>query len=176
MANGSGEKRKHFILEGVTETESWRSPQQGGRRAVPAQDRARHGGDLQRQIDMLRSEAESARDAQQAAGIEEGLGLQVEFGSFPDIELAFESLARERSGIELLNVRHEENRTHATVFVPDGKLDHFENLIRDYLAEKRDSIGRARDNRRLIDAIRHIRAAGLRSNGGTPKSRGREGQ
>ena len=67
--------------------------------------------------------------------MEDGLGPQVEFESFPDIELAFESLARERSGIELLNVRQEDNRTHATVFVPDGKLDHFERLVRDYLAE-----------------------------------------
>ena len=113
--------------------------------------------------------------------MEEGLGLQVEFESFPDVELAFESLARERQGIELLNVRHEredtsatvfvpdgkldhsENLTRATVFVPDGKLDHFENLIRDYLAEKQDSIGRARDNRTLIDAIRNIRGATLRA-------------
>ena len=87
----------------------------------------------------------------------------VEFESFPDIELAFESLARERSGIELLNVRRDGNRMCATVFVPDGKLVHFENLIRDYLAEKRDSIGRPRDNRRLIDAIREIRAASLRA-------------
>ena len=95
--------------------------------------------------------------------MEEGIGLQVEFESFPDVELAFESLARERSGIELLNVRHEEDRTHATVFVPDGKLDHFEGLIRDYLAEKRDSRGHVRDNRRLIDAIRQIRAASIRA-------------
>ena len=87
----------------------------------------------------------------------------IEFESFPDIELAFESLARERSGIELLNVRRDGNRMRATVFVPDGKLVHFENLIRDYLAEKRDSIGRPRDNRRLIDAIREIRAASLRA-------------
>ena len=93
--------------------------------------------------------------------MEDGLGLQVEFESFPDVELVFERLARERSGIELLNVRHEENRTLATVFVPDGKLDHFEGLIRDYLAEKRDRAGRLRDNRRLIDAIRQIRAASL---------------
>ena len=87
----------------------------------------------------------------------------IEFESFPDIDLAFESLARERSGIELLNVRSDGNRMCATVFVPDGKLVHFENLIRDYLAEKRDSIGRRRDNRRLIDAIREIRAASLRA-------------
>ena len=93
----------------------------------------------------------------------DGLGLQVEFESFPDVELAFESLSREHMGIELLNVRHEEKRTLATVFVPDGKLDHFENLIRDYLTEKKDSLGHPRDNRRLIDAIKQIRAASLRA-------------
>ncbi len=127
------------------------------------QDRARHGGLLLRQIEELRIEAARASEAQREAGLEDGLGLQVEFESFPDIELAFESLARERQGIELLNIRHEENRTHATVFVPDGKLDHFEGLVRDYLSEKRDSIGRPRDNRRLIDTIRQIRAASLRA-------------
>ena len=95
--------------------------------------------------------------------MEKDLGLRVEFESFPDIVLAFESLARERSGIELLNVRYEDNRTLATVFVPDGKLDHFERLIIDYLAEKRDNRGRARDNQRLLDAIRQIRAASLRA-------------
>ena len=163
MANGTEKRNRHFILEGVTETEPYRS-QGGGRPAKPPeQDRARHGAALQRQIGELRTAAESAREAQQAAGMEEGLGLQVEFESFPEIELAFESLARERSGIELLNVRHEEDRTRATVFVPDGKLAHFEGLVSDYLAEKRDSAGRARDNRRLIDAIRQIRAASLRA-------------
>jgi hypothetical protein len=43
----------------------------------------------------LRPQFTAARDAQEAAGLEEGFGLQVEFESFPDIELAFESLARE---------------------------------------------------------------------------------
>ena len=95
--------------------------------------------------------------------MEDGLGLQVEFESFPDIELAFESLARDHWGIELLNVRHGDNRTYATVFVPDGKLDHFERLIHNYLAETRDRVGRLRDNQRLIDAIREIRAASLRA-------------
>jgi len=115
------------------------------------------------QLDELHPQAEAAKEAQRQAGVDEGLGLMIEFESFPDIEFAFESLARERSGIELLNVRMDGNRICATVFVPDGKLVHFENLIRDYLAEKRDSIGRPRDNRRLIDAIREIRAASLRA-------------
>ena len=163
MANGSDERHRHFILEGVTETEAFRSRGRGDQPRVPARNRAQHGGALQRQIDELRLDAMSARDAQQAAGLEDGLGLQVEFEGFPDIDLAFESLARERQGIELLNVRQEGTRTHATVFVPDGKLDHFEKLVRDYLEEKRNSAGRARDNQRLIDAIREIRAASLRA-------------
>ena len=100
----------------------------------------------------------AARGAQEAAGLEEGFGLQVEFESFPDIELAFDSLARERSGIELLNVRHDGERTLATVFVPDGKLESFENLIRAYLDESKDS-QRGPKNRALLNAIAEIRAA-----------------
>ena len=115
------------------------------------------------QVDELRTAAAYARETQQDAGLEDGLGLQVEFESFPDIQLAFESLARERQGIELLNVRQEGDRTHATVFVPDGKLDHFEGLIRDYLAERRNRAGHPRDNQRLIDAISQIRVASLRA-------------
>ena len=165
MAEETDGLRRHFILDGVTETEPYRYPGSGGDgpSKPPAQNRAQHGAALQRQIDELRDVAEVAREAQQAAGMEDGLGLQVEFESFPDIELAFESLARDHWGIELLNVRHEGNRTHATVFVPDGKLDHFERLIREYLAEARDKAGRLRDNQRLIDAIRQIRTASLRA-------------
>ena len=165
MADEPDGLRRHFILEGVTETEPYRYPGSGGGdpSEIPARNRARHGAALQRQIDELRGVAANAREAQQAAGMEDGLGLQVEFESFPDIKLAFESLARERSGIELLNIRDEGDRTHATVFVPDGKLDHFERLIRAYLAETRDKAGRPRDHQRLIDAIRQIRAASLRA-------------
>ena len=163
MANGR-ERSRHFIIEGFTETERYRSRQQGGRRpVVPERDRASHGGALQGQVDALRVQAAAARVAQEAAGLDDTLGLQVEFESLPGIELAFDGLARERSGIELLNVRHVGDRTHATVFVPDGKLEHFERLIREYLEERRDRAGRALDHRRLVDAIRAIRAASLRA-------------
>jgi hypothetical protein len=49
------------------------------------------------------------------------------------------------------------------VFVPDGKLEKFEGLIRDYLEEKRNKAGEPRDNKRLINAIQQIRAASLLS-------------
>ena len=164
MAEEPDGLRQHFILDGVTETEPYRYPVVGGGRpAIPERDRAEHSSLLRRQLDVVRAEAEFAREAQRDAGMPDGLGLQVEFESFPEVELAFESLARERSGIELLNVRHEDNRTLATVFIPDGKLEHFEGLIRDYFTRNRNRVGDFRDNRRLIDAIQQIRAARLKA-------------
>ena len=175
MANGTEERPpgsasapgtrqyRHFILDGVTEVESYRSPQGGKRPPVPERDRWRHGIALLQQLLGLYQQAEAARNAQQQAGLEEGFGLLIEFESFPGIELAFESLARERSGIELLNVRSNADLTRATVFVPDGKLEHFVNLIIEYLTEKRDSRGRALDHKNLLNTIREIRAASLRA-------------
>ncbi|MFT3757662.1 S8 family peptidase [Thauera sp.] len=95
--------------------------------------------------------------------LESGLGLQIQFSSLPNVELAFESLADARQRIELLSVRHEGNQTFANVFVPDGKLAHFEKYISDYLEEKKDRAGKARDNRKLIDAIQSIRTAEIRA-------------
>ena len=161
MVERDDQYKRHFILEGTAETERFRSPQQGGGGpAVPGRNRNQHGGALLRQIEALRPQVTVARDAQEAAGLEEGFGLQVEFESFPDIELAFESLAREGSGVELLNARHEGERTLATVFVPDGKLHILENLIRAYLDESKDSKSGPK-NRKLLDAISEIRAATL---------------
>lgn len=164
MVEKIAKKNRHFVLEGLAETESFRQPRQTIKPpAIPERDRRRHGNFLFGQINELRLRLAEARQVQEAAGLEEGFGLQAEFESFPDIELAFESLARERSGIELLNVRHDQHKTFATIFVPEGKLEHFENLIQDYLSQKRDRAGRARDHKNLINAIEQIRAASLRA-------------
>ncbi len=165
MAEQDKQRNRHFILTGIATTERFRLPRQprDSKGGTEDRDRQQHGGSLLRQLEALKPQIAEARKTQEDAGIEEGFGLQIEFESFPDIELAFESLAREHSGIELLNVRDEDRQTFATVFVPDGKLDHFESLIRDYLDEKRDSRGHARDHKRLLDAIQQIRAASLRA-------------
>jgi len=159
----SSKRYPHFFLESITETEVYRARGGGQSSSIPARDREKHGRALLGQIENCRRAAESDREIQLGDRFDSGIGLQVEFESFPTIELAFEKLARERQGIELLNVRHDEDRTRATVFVPDGKLDHFEKLIRDYLEEKRDRIGRLRDNKRLVDTIQQIRVASIRA-------------
>ena len=165
MAEGTEGRHRHFILEDVTYREDYRSPRQGGGRSnVLGRNRSHHGRALLHQIDELQDKADLARKAYQDAGIDEGLGLQVEFESFPDIELAFERLDRERSGIELRNVRHdqEKNRTLATVFVPDGKLEIFENQISAYLDESKDTKTGPRYHE-LLNAISEIRAASLQA-------------
>jgi hypothetical protein len=150
----------HLILEGFASTEAFRSPGGGGSRTVPARNRARHGHDLQRQLQAL-YEVVDRTNVSLDPESNLDFGIQVEFESFADVELAFESLAREQSGIELLNVRTAGGTTYATVYVPDGKLARFEQLIRDYLAERRGANNQALDHQPLIDTIRNIRAASV---------------
>ena len=73
------------------------------------------------------------------------VGVQIEFESQAGVELAAESLARDQQGIELMNVRAYDDRVMATVFVPPGKLEHFEKLLTAYEEQRTDSAGRPRD-------------------------------
>jgi len=130
---------------------------------VPALVRQQHGASLRDQIERLKPAAAAAVLGQRDLQLESGLGLQIQFSSRPDVELAFESLANETRKIELLSVRHEGNQTFANVFVPDGGLAHFEKYITDYLEEKKDRRGNPRDHRKLLDAIDSIRAAEVRA-------------
>ena len=164
MPDQSEQKRRHFILEGIALTERFTRPwQRIERTPVPEQDRRRHGTGLLSQIADLKPVLETARRTQEDAGFEGGFGLQVEFESFPEIDLAFERLSRENQGIELFNVRHDAQKTYATVFVPDGKLVHFERVIQNYLEERRDRAGHSRDNKTLVNAVQQIRAASLQA-------------
>lgn len=161
MAKPDDQRRRHFILEGKALTEPFaRPPRKIEPPTVPAQDRQGHGNALLDQLESLRPQFDLARSAQAAAGLDTGFGLQIEFESFPDIELAVQSLDRTSSGIELRNVRRDEHRTFATVFVPDGKLNTFENLIRAYLDESQDTQGGPR-NFKLLNTISEIRTATL---------------
>ena len=157
------QKKPHFILGANGQAEPFQAPRTGGSRFIlPPRDRYQHGRGLLNQLEGLHSRFEEARERQTEAGLEEGIGLQIEFESFPDIELAFDSLARERSGIELLNVRHDDQQTFATVFVPDGKISNFEKLIQDYLDESKDN-KHGPKNRKLLDTIAKIRSATLKA-------------
>lgn len=159
MADQDGLNRPHIVLKDNATPEEFTSPGGGGGGGgIPLRDRSAHGGSLLNQIRRLEPVFADALQNQQDAGFDDGFGLIIEFESFPDVELAFESLVRERSGIELRNVRTDGSKTFATVFVPDGKLQHFERLVESYLDPAKDRKN-GPSGQKLLNAINDIRAA-----------------
>ncbi len=160
------DKQPHFVLQNTSEAKPFtaHSPRGGKKAVLPQLDRAQHGAALRGQLQTLKPLADAARQRQEEIGLESGLGLQIQFLSRPDADLAFERLAAEGKGkgIELLSVQERDNKTVlANVFVPDGQLQHFERLVTEYLEEKTDRNGNARDNKRLLNTIGSIRAAAI---------------
>lgn len=162
------DKHPHFLLRDTSTPKAFtaHSSSGGAKPALPDLPRQQHGQSLQRQLADLKPIAANAAAVQREQGLESGVGLQIQFVSQPHIELAFQSLAEERGKdgskkIELLSVRQEGEYTYANVFVPEGKLNHFEKYISEYLEEKRDKNGNARDHKSLLNTIEAIRAAEL---------------
>lgn len=163
MPNQAQDNRPHFVLTNTSEAKPFTAYGGGSQPHVPELPRAQHGAFLQTQIQTLKPIAEQAAVAQHVMGLEGGVGLQIQFQSQPDVVLAFESLANETQHIELLSLRQEGAYTYANVFVPDGKLEHFEKYVTEYLAERKDKNGKPLDHRALLDTIKTIRASELRA-------------
>lgn len=165
MTNEAQDRRPHFVLSNTSEAKPFTAHTPGGGISphIPELNRAQHGASLQTQLQALKPIAEQAAAIQHNMGLEGGVGLQIQFQSQPGIALAFESLANDPQHIELLSIREEGEYTYANVFVPDGKLAHFEKYVTEYLAEKKDKNEKPLDHKALLNTIESIRAAGLRA-------------
>lgn len=144
------------------------SPSSGPRDpfGLPPRTRMQHANALVAQVTEIAPIASQAAEAQREAGIVEGNGIYVTFESEPTFELQFESLDVSRSGIELCVVKRlPDERTQATVFVPDGKLGYFLKKIeayRDELTKPRIEGGQTKPkNQILVESISSIRLAAL---------------
>lgn len=159
------DRRRHLVLHETSKALAYtaHSPGGGGSKAIPDLPRQQHGQALRTQLQALEPIAQAAAASQQQLGLESGLGLQIQFVGQPDVELAFQSLANDAKKIELLSVLKEGANTYANVFVPDGQLAHFEKYVVEYLEEKKDKNGVARDHKALLNTIASIRTAELRA-------------
>lgn len=162
MPENVQDKRPHLFLSNTSNARPFTSHSaRGGKKpVVPELDRTEHGRSLRAELQALQPLAEATKERQQEIGLDAGLGIQIQFISRVDAELAFEKLAAEgrQKGIELLSVQEINGRAAvANVFVPDGQLQHFERLVTEYLDEKKDRNGKARDNKKLLNTIDHIR-------------------
>lgn len=158
----------HLIVPRGPEPVRFTSPSSGRRErpTLPARDRAQHAQNLIAQLEAIAEVAEARSEEQKAFGLEDGYGIYLIFESEPNFELKFESLDLTRSGIELCTVKTTaDNRTQATVFVPDGKLDLFLKRVvayRDKMTKPREEDGPTRpQNQDLVEGIADIQLAAL---------------
>lgn len=151
--------RPHILVSNSSTKEPFTSPGSGSSRqpVIPDRNRNQHSQRLITQLAEIGHQATATYEEQEALGLERGLGIQIQFESAENADFPYESLARDSRGIELLNVKNIENRSSATVFVPEGKLQHFENLITKYQTE--ESASGKWKNLKLISSIEQIRQA-----------------
>ncbi len=165
MATQVSQHRQHLLPQNTSTAENYTAKQQARDPlpTTPAKDRRLHGQHLRTQLAAVAIEQQERAAQRQALNVQSALGIQVEFESEQAVELTAASLARDKQGIELLNVRKRDDQVLATVFVPEGKLTHFEKLVSKYVDYKTDINGAPRDGRKLLDAIRTLRVASFDS-------------
>lgn len=163
------DKRPHLFPKDTAKAQAYTAPSSGGPTSeTPSLDRVQHGTALASQLAALKTIEQKVVAAQHAQGLVSGLGLEIEFVGIPNVEMAFESLSFEvgtdpRKKIELLSIRTEGDVTYANVFVPEGKLGHFEKYVADYLADRKKANGDSMDHSALLNSISEIRAAEVRA-------------
>lgn len=154
--------KPHIFLGSTGQPESYTYPGKVvTNHVVPAQERTSHSQLLLNDLSKVNEVIQEQKEQTGNYDFQSKIGIQVAFESFPGVELLVESLADTRKGIELLNVKSINNQVIATVFIPDGKLSAFEAKLNDYIDQKKDKNGKARDHQKLIDAIRSIKVAAL---------------
>lgn len=156
-------KHPHLLITGTAETERFVSPSTGGgsESRIPARNRVQHGRVLLQQLRTVSTEATTLVDEQRAAGVNVGVGVTIEFESEAGFDLPTESLGYAPSKIELLSVRKVGEKTFATVFVPDGKLIHFEKLVDSYI--NKNTAKKKPKNEKVVANLADIRLATLRA-------------
>lgn len=160
MARNESDKLTHILLTDPAQTEPYTPISSRGKTfELPPRNRQSHGRKLLHQFDRLREETAEIISQQRAFGIDAGNGLYVQFESTPGFDLKFESLEAIRSGIELLAVKTVQDKTLATVFVPEGKLNILINKVSEYLGK--DTPKGSAKNKKLVESIAEIQKATL---------------
>ena len=162
MADKTGKDHIFLNPEKFSETQLYSKMSQIPRNQIPTNNRTSHTAKLKEQIKIISKEMAAAIKLHEESKSILDRGLIIEFESFENIGEVFEEKSF-GSGSELLNLRKENNRFFATVFVTEGSLPKFENKINDYLKERKRLDGKSLDNRELIDTIANIKKATVKA-------------
>ena len=134
----------------------------GGDFKVPPRDRVPHSQALVTQIQSAELQTQTQRAEQPTAELPKGIVL--DFQSDPKFKLQLKSLESDRSGIELRNSRIDSNGVmHATVFIPDGKINLFVSKFEAFGDATKNSRKGKPANNDLVTSIGQIRLVALES-------------
>ncbi len=155
-------QRKHIIVDDPGQPHDYTSTQIGGGQfEVPPRDRRVHARKLLKEIDQATGQAN--QEAERTGHIIHDICLEI-VGE-QDYGLKIESLQdfKLKPPIEVLTVKTIGNQIHATIHVPEGKLQNFIRKIERYETEN-NSRGKQRPkNEDLVAGISRIRYPVLRS-------------
>jgi len=152
------ERYKHLFLDDrFGKNITFRSVNYGPQKRLPQRDRKAHGEKLLKQLDKIWKEVREKKAVALVA--KEGLYLEIE--SLPEYLLELKRLEDRRAKFKLLNVRKEEDKELALIFIPTGKEQIFLRKIDQYIKETLKS-GAPR-NEELVSTIENIRLAVVES-------------
>ncbi len=167
MAENSKERLPHILVIDTALRRKYTTPKSAGASSLktPTRNRVQHAERLFKQVEAALAQEANIIHEQRAFGLGVCNGIYLSFESEPSFELKFDSLEFQRGGIELCSIKKINDRTIATVFVPDGKLTHFLRKIGQYRDE--DTAPRTPEsptkpkNKDLIESISAIKLAAL---------------
>jgi hypothetical protein len=151
----------HLLLVGAADTERYTATRAHSPEfRTPPRDRATHAARLLDSFQQAQAQRENFPQ-NIGSGFYESPGLTLTFESDPEFPLAFESLDLQKSKIQLLSVKTDaENRTIATVHVPDDKVPVLLRKLETY-RDFNPEAPQGRENRKLAESIANIKLATL---------------
>lgn len=150
-------KLRHLTIQGTARSEPYRSTNRGGRPFLlpPRDSPPQHAEAVREQVHQAAADAQADPEQEH----ERPGGITLAFRSAPGFELWVRQLENLAAGIELLSVQQDGDTEVATVFVPDGAIGHFDQLLNDYL--HRTTRQGNRLNRNLVESIAQVRLAAV---------------
>ncbi len=165
--------RKHILVPHPPKSELYTPHPRGGggKKIPPPESRAAHAETLKAALFGADAAGRKRRAATEVEVHGAKPGLYIEFESQPGIELDHSSLGNKKKGIELVAVTETEAASgeaqdkwfqRATVFVPDGQLEHFVERLERYALEtpKKKREWRHED---MLDRVASLQLATLRA-------------
>ena len=155
--------KKNIILTNTYEEHSYTSDSTVITKNYKPRIRQEHGEYLLKQLNQVWAD-EDQRKAM-FASIRERQGTYIEVKGAENCDLLFKSLENAKQGIEFLNLRNENVEEgvvqSATVFIPEGKENYFNDRVQKYLHEETKG-GNIR-YKELVESIETIQLAVLSS-------------